>query len=211
MLENLREIRIAELERRRIEIERFNQERLQEASVMAALEKERRAREKVKIEEYRDKLEQQRKEVERVENERKVEELKKWYVLDAKNRERVSYRLRLQKSKDLAKQERIEKKLALETERKDRLNEVASNVPYFDRIQNLQVDRTRVQSDTKGFVAYKNASEEERRFGSIDGYYDETIWKDVRFKIQSAIRAAGLHQSSVVQRIFQVEVSAPYV
>jgi len=97
VLENLREIRIAELERRRIEIERFNQERLQEASVMAALEKERRAREKVKIEEYRDKLEQQRKEVERVENERKVEELKKWYVLDAKNRERVSYRLRLQK------------------------------------------------------------------------------------------------------------------
>ena len=130
--------------------------------------------------------------------------------MDEKNRERVSYRSRLQKDKDDAKQARIKKELAREDERKERLNEVASNVPYFDRIQNLQLDRTRVQRDTKGFVAYKNASEEERRFGSIDGYYDETIWKDVRFKIQTAIRAAGLHQSSVVKRIFQVQVSAPY-
>ena len=137
VLEKLREIRIAELERRRIEIERFNQERLQEASVMAALEKERRAQEKVKIEEYRDKLVQQRKEVERVENERKVEERKKWYVLDAKNRERrIVYVFRKKRILLNKKESRI-----CENEKKEKLNQVASSVPYFDRIQNLSIGR----------------------------------------------------------------------
>lgn len=104
----------------------------------------------------------------------------------------------------------IERRLNEEKERNDRLDAVKSTVPYYGRIQNIQIDRSRVLSDTKRFEAYKNASEEERRFGSIDGYYDETIWKDVRFKVQNAIRAAGLHQSAVVKRIFRVDVSAPY-
>ena len=210
VLKKLKEIRVSELERRRVEIDALNRIRYEEASRLVLLEKQRRIQEKALIQEYKANLEQQRLKSEAVAKKRRVEEQKAWSIMYAKNSERVLYRSKLLKDKNKKKQNIQKKKLCYEKQRSKRLMDMKSNVPYFDRIRNLKLDRDRVCSDTKGFAAYKNASDEERQFGTIDGYYDETIWKDVRFKIQSAIRAAGLHQSAVVRRIFQVEVSAPY-
>ena len=85
--------------------------------------------------------------------------------------------------------------------KKGEIEQVASSVPYFDRIQNLQVDRTRVQSDTKGFVAYKNASEDEVDLVPFTAI-TTSIW-NVRFKI--LFRTNMRRIKVLLQRIFRLK------
>lgn len=210
VLRRIRAIRVAELERREEHREAIRRAARAEADAKASVDRTHRDKQRSAIMQYKTEQLQKRKlEEERqikMEEERNVERK----MMLQKNRGRVQFRQAKRREKlDLARAD-AERAAAAEIARDERLEALKSTVPNYERLQQIQVDRSRVLSDTERFAIYKKTDSDIPKFGSIHGYADDKIWSDVRLRVQAAIRDAGLHQSAFVRNMFAQKLSAPY-
>eukprot|EP00940_MAST-03C_sp_MAST-3C-sp2_P001333 g1333.t1 len=210
VLRRIRAIRVAELKRREEHREAIRRAARAEADAKASVDRTHRDKQRSAIMQYKTEQLQKRKlEEERqikMEEERNVERK----MMLQKNRGRVQFRQAKRREKlDLARAD-AERAAAAEIARDERLEALKSTVPNYERLQQIQVDRSRVLSDTERFAIYKKTDPDLPKFGSIHGYADDKIWSDVRLRVQAAIRDAGLHQSAFVRSMFAQKLSAPY-
>merc|ERR1712224_1161435 len=141
--------------------------------------------------------------------ERKMLQIKKKQAVV--NAERTAFRQQELEIKQQAQE--TQRKLALlrEVEQQKRLEELKSQNPYHESVQQMTTDTDRLNRHT---VASKNAvdqSEADATLFKKHGYSDKELFKDIRFKIGVALHAAGLNKGYAQQVMAQMTSSRPAV
>lgn len=210
ILDRLRAQRLSELRLQEAEMRSLRLVAIREAEQDEIKRQEDRLRKRKLVREYRNEKEHERAQSSQMSLKRQKETQRIRRELIEKNRPRVKYRERLR----VEKEKRAQIKIATEERERaaaaKRLNRLAEKVPYIDTLRALTLDRSRVQSDTQSFAVYKDTPLPSTEFGRIHGFFDEKVWADVRFKVQHAIRTAGLQQSDFVRRMFEHKGAAPF-
>ena len=174
-----------------------NLERQRQAKARAASDakKEHRAEQnKQLIEEYRTRIAARKAEEERLRALEEQEMQRELAVLQEYNAARTKFRRRQEELKrELAVCAKEEQEM-LEAEREARLAAIRAEVaPY------VEDDPARVFKDTDAFAHQKQAVEDEKLFKPMNGFSDDKLFKDPRFKLSEALRAANLHESAAAR------------
>jgi len=94
---------------------------------------------------------------------------------------------------------------------KERLEELKTQNPYHDAVQQMTTDTDRLNQHTS---ASKNAVEQSKIDATLfkkHGYSDKELFKDIRFKIGMAMRAAGLNKGYAKQVLAKMTSTQPAV
>ena len=75
---------------------------------------------------------------------------------------------------------------------------LAEQVPYFDMLQNVT---SKLDHVTASAVAQQYVKEEDvgRGHYPLNGFTDQKVFSDARFRLGLALRAAGVHQSEAAR------------
>eukprot|EP00002_Diphylleia_rotans_P040439 TRINITY_DN9588_c0_g1_i2.p1 TRINITY_DN9588_c0_g1~~TRINITY_DN9588_c0_g1_i2.p1 ORF type:complete len:353 (-),score=107.48 TRINITY_DN9588_c0_g1_i2:276-1334(-) len=182
--EEARVAREKELARQQMEDERRNQERMEKKKQISSFKESKR-----KAEYEAQKLLEEQLSIQ--------EEIKKKQA--EVNAFRVQYRLKKWEQKQEQKLLRMEAEIREMQEREERLEKLRQQV----RIEAPE-DPERVfrQIEAKT-LADENGDPSQKPMFSMTGYYDTQIMADPRFKIDMALRAAGVHNSDYARMIMQ--------
>lgn len=85
-----------------------------------------------------------------------------------------------------------------ESERLELLNKLAEQVPYFDALQNAVSRLDHVTTSVLGHQ-YNKPATPTRGFNPMNGFTDERVFKDAKFRLGLALRAAGVHTSTAAR------------
>jgi len=103
--------------------------------------------------------------------------------------------------KKIEEQRRKEKKhLEEEARRLDILNKLAEQVPYWDALQAAESKLDHVTAAVEA-QKYQKPEEVSRGHLSMNGFTDQKLFKDARFRLGLALREAGVHQSAAAAAV----------
>lgn len=186
----------AELERQRLEAEENAKRRAANHAAVAVLNQERALAELAEMQAQQ-------------EAERKMLQIKQKQAVV--NAERTSYR---QQELALKQQERETQRMLAQI-RKDkqrkRLEELKEQNPYHESVQQMTTDTDRLNRQTAAFKNAVDQSEVDATLFKKHGYSDKELFKDIRFKIGMAMRAAGLNKGYAKQVLSQMTSSRPTI
>jgi hypothetical protein len=180
----------------------------EEAKLVELAEAEKKADEHDKakklVEEYKLQLEKQKQDME--ERQRLMDEELERERGDRmeKNGERVVYREILNQERLRQVEHEVQLKKIAEKEKNERLSALAATVPYYENILNAKADLD------KTTVARENDFWEEDRSGLTDfqhgvgklrSFTNEKVFSDVRFRLGTALRAAGIAQTAASRAV----------
>eukprot|EP01038_Epipyxis_sp_PR26KG_P006977 gene6977-9537_t len=146
----------------------------------------------------------------RLEQEEKLKtELK---MLIEANRHRVEHRTKLIHDKD-EKRKLKEAELALAEEKKmEFLIKLSQQVPYYDSIENIE---SKLEQATVSTLAQMYVKNDElniyRGHIPMNGFTDQKVIKDSRFRLASALRSAGVHNSDAARQVVAQIFSRPHL
>merc|ERR1711907_664887 len=121
------------------------------------------------------------------------------------NAERTAFRKR---ETELKNQEKETLRMIAEQKAvklQNRLEELKAQNPYHEAVVNMTTDTERLNKQTE---AFKRAVEQEKIDATLfkkHGYSDQEIFKDIRFQIGAALRAAGLNGAYAQQMMSKLQ------
>mmetsp|Transcript_49844 Transcript_49844/g.85708 ORF Transcript_49844/g.85708 Transcript_49844/m.85708 type:complete len:98 (-) Transcript_49844:1172-1465(-) len=92
------------------------------------------------------------------------------------------------------------------------LEKIAAQVPYYDRLQEIEADLTKDTAFTRANLFAEG--DKARGYHPMFGYSDKKVFTDIRFKIGLALREAGIahtsHAAQVVAQMAGPRAPAPF-
>ena len=76
---------------------------------------------------------------------------------------------------------------------------LAAEVPYYETLQQVQSKLDHVTASVKGHEYIKSEEDMTRGHLPLNGFTDQTIIRDARFRLATALRNAGVMHSSAAR------------
>ena len=122
---------------------------------------------------------------------------------------------RQQKIDEKRKQKKILEELAQEEEKKkiELLNKLAEQAPYWDIIKDIEsrLDHATVSSQAQSFIPRLEGDELTRGHIPMNGFTDQKVIRDTRFRIVEALRMAGLSSTQAARDVVQQMIPRPHL
>lgn len=112
----------------------------------------------------------------------------------------------MRRAKEEERKLRLEEELRSEERRVELLQKLASQVPYWDKVQNAKANLSHITAAVAA-QAYVQVEEGGRGFLPLNGFTDGKIVSDPRFRLVSALREAGIMHTDAARQIIEVNTN----